>query len=41
MRVVKFEDIIYVLENHLDTPEAAGIVLDLLDYILILEDNKN
>ncbi len=41
MRVVKFEDIINVLEDHLDTPEAAGIVLDLLDYILILEDNKN
>ena len=41
MTVVKLEDIIYVLENHLDTPEAAGIVLDLFDYILILEDNRN
>ena len=41
MRVVKFEDIISVLEDHLDTPEAAGIVLDLLDYVLILENNKN
>ena len=41
MRVVKFEDIISVLEDHLDTPETAGIVLDLLDYVLILEDNKN
>lgn len=32
MRVVKFEDIVHVLELHLETSEAAGIVLDLLDY---------
>lgn len=32
MRVVKFGDIVHVLELHLETPEAAGIVLDLLDY---------
>ena len=38
MRVVKFEDVISVLEDHLDTPEAAGIVYDLLDYMFIIAD---
>lgn len=33
MRVVEMSDIIYVLELHLETSEAAGIVLDLLDYV--------
>ena len=28
MRVVEMSDIIYVLELHLETSEAAGIVLD-------------
>lgn len=32
MRVVKVKDIIHVLELNLETNEAAGIVLDLLDY---------
>ena len=32
MRVVDFKDIVYVLENHLETNVAAGIVLELLDY---------
>lgn len=32
MRVVKFKDIVHVLELHLETSEAAGIALDLLDY---------
>ena len=32
MRVVKMSDIIYVLELHMETSEAASIVLDLLDY---------
>ena len=32
MRVVKFKDIVHVLELHLETSEAAGIVLNLLDY---------
>jgi hypothetical protein len=31
-------DIIYVLELHLETPEAAAIVLDLLDYVVEMED---
>ena len=38
MRVVKFEDVISVLEDHLDTPEAAGIVYDLLDYMFVIAD---
>jgi len=38
MRVVKFEDVVSVLEDHLDTPEAAGIVYDLLDYMFIIAD---
>ena len=38
MRVVKFEDIISVLEDHFDTPEAASIVYELLDYIFIVAD---
>lgn len=32
MRVVKWEDIIYALELNLETNEAAGVVLGLLDY---------
>lgn len=32
MRVAAMSDIIHVLELHLDTSEAASIVLDLLDY---------
>lgn len=31
MRVVSMPDIIHVLEDHLDTPIAASIVLDLID----------
>lgn len=38
MRVVSMPDIIYVLELHLETAEAAGIVLDLLDYVIEMED---
>ena len=38
MKVVKWEDIIYVLELNLDTPEAAGVVLDLLDYWFEIEE---
>ena len=38
MRVVSMPDIIYVLELHLETVEAAGIVLDLLDYVIETED---
>ena len=37
MRVVSMPDIIHVLELHLETSEAAGIVLDLLDYVFELE----
>lgn len=32
MRVAAMSDIIHVLELHLETSEAASIVLDLLDY---------
>lgn len=39
MRVVKFKDIVYVLELHLETPEAASIVLDLLDYQFDINDD--
>lgn len=39
MRVVKFEDIVHVLELHLETSEAAGIVLDLLDYQFDTDDD--
>ena len=38
MRVVSMPDIIHVLELHLETSEAAGIVLDLLDYVVETED---
>lgn len=38
MKVIKIEDVIYVLENHLNTPEAAGIIYELLDYIFIVAD---
>jgi hypothetical protein len=38
MRMVSMPDIIHVLELHLETPEAAGIVLDLLDYVVEMED---
>jgi len=37
MRVVSMPDIIHVLELHLETSEAAGIILDLLDYTFELE----
>lgn len=40
MRVIPTSDIIYVLELHLNTPEVAGIMLDLLDYELWIEDDK-
>ena len=38
MRVIKMSDIIYVLEMHYETPEVASIVLDLLDYVIEVED---
>ena len=38
MRVISMSDIIHVLELHLETSEAAGIVLDLLDYVVETED---
>lgn len=38
MRVVSMPDIIYILELHLETAEVAGIVLDLLDYVIEMED---
>ena len=38
MRVVSMPDIIYVLELHLETSETAAIVLDLLDYVIEMED---
>ena len=31
---VSMSDVIYVLELHMETPEAAAIVLDLLDYVI-------
>lgn len=34
IRIIPTSDIIYVLESHLSTPEAAGILLELLDYEL-------
>ena len=40
MRVVSMPDIIHVLELHLETPETAGIVLDLLDYAFELETSE-
>ena len=41
MRVVKMSDIIYVLELHMETPEAAGVVLDLLDYMFEIEGDTD
>ena len=41
MRVVKWEDIVHVLELNLETPEAAGVVLDLLDYVFEIEGDIN
>ena len=38
MRVVSMPDIIHVLELHLETSETAAIVLDLLDYVVEVED---
>ena len=38
MRVVSMPDIIHVLELHLETAETAAIVLDLLDYVVEMED---
>lgn len=38
MIVVKFEDVVSVLEDHLDTPEMADIVYDLLDYMFVIAD---
>ena len=38
--MVQVPDIIHVLENHLDTPEAAGILLDLLDYVFVVDGNS-
>ena len=40
MRVVSMPDIIYVLELHFETPEVASVVLDLLDYIIEVEDSE-
>ena len=40
MKVVKFEDIVHVLELHLEASEAAGIVLDLLDYQFDTNDDS-
>lgn len=41
MRVVKVKDIIHVLELNLETNEAAGIVLDLLDYEFEIENAED
>ena len=41
MKVVKWEDIIHVLELNLDTPEAAGVVLDLFDYMFEIEEGED
>ena len=41
MRVVKMSDIIYVLELHMETSEAAGVVLDLLEYQFEIEGDAN
>ena len=32
------KDIIYVLEMNYETPEVAHIVLQLLDYVIEIED---
>lgn len=39
LRVIPTTDVIYVLENHLSTSEAAGIVLDLLERELWIKDS--
>ena len=41
MRVAAMSDIIHVLELHLETPEVAGIVLDLLDYEFEVETSED
>lgn len=41
MRVVEMSDLIKVLEDHLDTPVAAGIVLDLIDLWFEIERRPN
>lgn len=38
MRVIEVPDIIDVLELHLETSEAAAIVLDLLDYVKEIDE---
>lgn len=38
MRVISMPDIIHVLELHLETAETAAIVLDLLEYVVEMED---
>lgn len=39
LRVIPTTDVIYVLENHLSTSEAAGIMLDLLERELWIKDS--
>ena len=41
MRVIKVADIISVLEDHFNTSKVASIMLDLLDYIIEVEDIEN
>lgn len=41
MRVIKVADIISVLEDHFNTSKVASIMLDLLDYIIEIEDIEN
>ena len=41
MRVIKFSDVVHILEQHMESREAASIVLDLLDYMFIIEDTEN
>ena len=40
MRVIKVSDIIHVLELHLETPETAAIMLDLLDYVKEIDSSE-
>ena len=40
LRVIPTADIIHVLELHLDTPETAGILLDLLPYELWIKQDE-
>lgn len=40
MRVVEMKDIINVLEDHLDTSVAAGIVLDLIDLWFEIDEKE-